>query len=121
MKSKLILTLISGALLLFYPVASYAGPFGRGGYYPPPVAYHHSHHSGGDAVPFILGGLIVGGILGAVLSQPAYQAPAPAPAYTYSAPSYESEVPPGEWVTVPGRWVDGRWVPAHKVWMPVNP
>jgi hypothetical protein len=31
------------------------------------------------------------------------------------------DAPPGEWVQVPGRWVDGRWVPSHKVWVPVNP
>jgi hypothetical protein len=29
--------------------------------------------------------------------------------------------PPGRWVTVPGQWLGGHWVPAHKVWMPVNP
>jgi hypothetical protein len=29
--------------------------------------------------------------------------------------------PPGEWVTVPGRWENGRWVPAHRAWVPVNP
>ncbi|HOP85282.1 MAG TPA: glycine zipper domain-containing protein [Syntrophorhabdaceae bacterium] len=32
-----------------------------------------------------------------------------------------TENPPGKWVEVPGQWVNGRWVPAHKVWMPVNP
>ncbi len=31
------------------------------------------------------------------------------------------EGPPGEWVEVPGTWVNGQWVPAHKVWVPVNP
>ena len=31
------------------------------------------------------------------------------------------EPPPGRWVEVPGQWVGGRWVPAHKVWVPVNP
>ena len=29
--------------------------------------------------------------------------------------------PAGKWVTVPGQWVDGRWVPSHRVWIPVNP
>ncbi|HBA53811.1 MAG: hypothetical protein GXY80_10655 [Syntrophorhabdus aromaticivorans] len=29
--------------------------------------------------------------------------------------------PPGVWVKVPGQWVRGTWVPAHKVWVPVNP
>ncbi|MEI6153029.1 MAG: YMGG-like glycine zipper-containing protein [Deltaproteobacteria bacterium] len=29
--------------------------------------------------------------------------------------------PPGQWVNIPGQWVGGKWVPSHKVWMPVNP
>lgn len=124
MKKKLILALVSAALILAYPVGSYAWPQGRGGYYqPPPRATYHDSHRGGDVVPYLLGGLLVGGILAAVLSQPSYQAPAPAPVptYTYSAPSYGGQEPPGEWVSVPGRWVNGRWVPAHNVWVPVNP
>jgi hypothetical protein len=40
----------------------------------------------------------------------------------YAAPGDVSgETPPGEWVMVPGQWVGGKWVPAHKVWQPVNP
>ena len=42
----------------------------------------------------------------------------------YAAPSTVQEPvspPPGKWVTVPGQWVGGRWVPSHKVWVPVNP
>ncbi|OPY83966.1 MAG: hypothetical protein A4E65_00414 [Syntrophorhabdus sp. PtaU1.Bin153] len=31
------------------------------------------------------------------------------------------EQPPGRWVDVPGQWIGGRWVPSHKVWVPVNP
>ena len=31
------------------------------------------------------------------------------------------EMPPGEWITVPGQWSDGKWVPSHRVWVPVNP
>jgi len=31
------------------------------------------------------------------------------------------DYPPGEWVKVPGRWVNGRWVPSHRAWVPVNP
>jgi hypothetical protein len=29
--------------------------------------------------------------------------------------------PPGKWVEVPGSWQGGKWVPAHTVWVPVNP
>ena len=40
-------------------------------------------------------------------------------AQAYDAP--EDQAPPGEWVVVPGRWVEGKWVPSHRVWVPVNP
>lgn len=33
----------------------------------------------------------------------------------------QSDTPPGEWVTVPGQWINGRWVPSHRKWVPVNP
>jgi hypothetical protein len=118
MKTKPILALVSAALLLTYPVAGFAWSSDHGGYYyrpAPRATYHYSYHNGSDVVPYLLGGLLVGGILGAVLSQPSYAAP-PAP-----APSYGGEQPPGEWVSVPGRWVGGKWVPAHNVWVPVNP
>ncbi|HVN96827.1 MAG TPA: YMGG-like glycine zipper-containing protein [Syntrophorhabdaceae bacterium] len=39
--------------------------------------------------------------------------PAPAP--------QAQEAPPGQWVEVPGQWSGGKWVPAHRVWVPVNP
>ena len=29
--------------------------------------------------------------------------------------------PPGQWVNAPGRWIGGKWVPSHKVWVPVSP
>ncbi len=31
------------------------------------------------------------------------------------------ESPPGRWVEVPGQWVGGKWVPSHRVWVPINP
>ena len=31
------------------------------------------------------------------------------------------ESPPGQWVNAPGQWIGGKWVPSHKVWVPVNP
>jgi hypothetical protein len=31
------------------------------------------------------------------------------------------EAPPGQWIQVPGQWVNGKWVPAHRAWVPVNP
>jgi hypothetical protein len=69
-----------------------------------------------------LGGIALGAILGSVMSQPrvtkevVYNNPA------YTQPSaYDNDTPPGEWVTVAGQWVNGKWVPAHNVWVPVNP
>jgi uncharacterized membrane protein len=40
---------------------------------------------------------------------------------TYAAPDPYLEAPPGKWVQVPGQWVGGKWVPTHRVWVPVNP
>jgi hypothetical protein len=39
---------------------------------------------------------------------------------TYAAPENVQQ-PPGQWVDVPGQWNGGKWVPSHKVWVPVNP
>jgi len=38
-----------------------------------------------------------------------------------AASAGQEEPPPGQWVEVPGQWQAGRWVPAHRVWVPVNP
>lgn len=68
-----------------------------------------------------LGGIALGAVLGSVMSQPRvtkeviYKEPV-----DYRA-SYDNETPPGQWVTVAGQWVNGKWVPAHNVWVPVNP
>jgi len=31
------------------------------------------------------------------------------------------EQPPGQWVEIPGQWAGGKWIPAHRAWVPVNP
>jgi len=63
---------------------------------------------------------------------PAY---APGQAYAYPNPSYAPQaqsqvpVPPraegagpaGQWVDVPAQSVSGKWVPAHRAWVPANP
>jgi surface antigen len=41
--------------------------------------------------------------------------------YAYGMPLEPQEQPPGRWVMVPGQWVGGKWVPAHRAWVPVNP
>ena len=38
-----------------------------------------------------------------------------------TSPAYVQEQPPGQWVEVQGQWIGGKWVPAHKAWVPVNP
>ena len=44
-------------------------------------------------------------------------------AYASSEPVAQSalQAPPGQWVDIPGQWIGGKWVPSHKVWVPVNP
>lgn len=80
-----------------------------------------------------LGGIVLGAIIAGVMSQPEQ---APVKQAVYSAPlsgssaytqpyaygtTYNQETPPGQWVTVQGQWVNGQWIPAHNVWMPINP
>jgi hypothetical protein len=45
----------------------------------------------------------------------------PQEGYRGSSQGQYIEPPPGHWVDVPGQWVNGKWVPSHKVWVPVNP
>jgi len=42
-------------------------------------------------------------------------------AAAYPASGQVQQDPPGRWVQVPGQWNGGKWVPAHTVWVPVNP
>jgi uncharacterized membrane protein YebE (DUF533 family) len=42
-------------------------------------------------------------------------------AAAYPGGAGSSQDPPGRWVEVPGSWQGGKWVPAHTVWVPVNP
>jgi hypothetical protein len=103
----------------------------------PPSSYAwRGHHGGGPggsglyAAGALVGGLLLGTAIGTALSQPHYYAPTPVYAYPaptsiyatpVQSPAYVRDEPPGEWVTVPGRWINGRWVPAHKVWTPITP
>jgi uncharacterized membrane protein YeaQ/YmgE (transglycosylase-associated protein family) len=50
-----------------------------------------------------------------------YAALPPQEGYRDSPQGQYPEPPPGHWVDVPGQWVNGKWVPSHKVWVPVNP
>jgi hypothetical protein len=93
----------------------------------------HDNNDGLWVAGAALGGILLGAVIGNAMSQPRYQpaqqvvytTPASgSPAYAqpdrYSAP-YSNDTPPGQWVTVQGQWVNGRWIPAHNVWVPVNP
>ena len=65
-------------------------------------------------------GTAVGTVLGAITgnavdqSVAAYRTRPVEPGRTYAG--YEDTYS-GRWVRVPGQWVDGRWVPAHRVWV----
>jgi hypothetical protein len=50
-----------------------------------------------------------------------YASTSPQESYQGSPQGQYPEPPPGQWVDVPGQWVNGKWVPSHKVWVPVNP
>jgi outer membrane lipoprotein SlyB len=71
------------------------------------------------------GGALAGAIVGNavdqdVTNQKIESAQKPKTAYV-SPEGSATENPPGEWVQVPGQWADGKWVPSHKVWVPINP
>ncbi len=112
MKKKIVLVMVLVMVIsLAYVPLSYAG---RG---------RHGGGGGGNgglyAAGALLGGLVLGTVIGSAMSQPRYVA-SPQPAYPAPA-AYTADNPPGEWVVVPGRWINGRWEPAHSVWMPINP
>jgi len=98
-------------------------------YYPPaPVRHERSRHNN-DALlvaGVALGGIALGALLGTVINQPRTTREVVYTEPTYTQPSGYSTTsgygnPPGQWVTVAGQWVNGKWVPAHNVWVPVNP
>lgn len=94
------------------------------------VRYERSHNNSGLLIAgAAVGALAMGAIIGSAMSQPRYTttervvystSPSGSPAYAQPS-GYGTDAPPGQWVTVQGQWVNGRWVPAHNVWMPVNP
>jgi hypothetical protein len=45
----------------------------------------------------------------------------PPEGYRSSPQGHYPEPPAGHWVNVPGQWANGKWVPSHKIWVPVNP
>ncbi|MDD3538385.1 MAG: YMGG-like glycine zipper-containing protein [Eubacteriales bacterium] len=85
---------------------------------------------GHDTASTLIGaavGTLVGGIGGNAVDQHvtnqragATQQPGTT-AYPSSSQVTPQDQPPGQWVEVPGQWIGGKWVRAHKVWVPVNP
>jgi hypothetical protein len=84
---------------------------------------------GSDTASTLIGaavGTLVGGIAGSAVDQHVtnqQKAGGTQQAGTYPSSSQVTpqDQPPGQWVEVPGQWIGGKWVPAHKVWVPVNP
>ncbi|MCX5803052.1 MAG: YMGG-like glycine zipper-containing protein [Proteobacteria bacterium] len=83
---------------------------------------------GGNTAGTLIGaavGALAGGIVGNAVDQDVTNQKIEAAQRSkaaYAAPQgSESKNPPGEWIEVPGQWIGGKWVPAHKAWVPVNP
>ncbi len=107
------------------------GPaMGYGHYDRQPVRYERSHddNSGLLIGAAALGAVVLGAVLVSSMSQPretvrqevVYAAPSSG-SPVYGQPQAYNSAPPGQWVTVRGQWVNGTWIPAHNVWVPVNP
>jgi hypothetical protein len=82
------------------------------------------HNTAGTLIG-LAGGALAGAIAGNavdqdVTNQKIESAQRPRTAYV-SPEGSVNENPPGEWIQVPGAWIGGKWVPSHKVWVPVNP
>lgn len=80
---------------------------------------------GRDTASTLIGagaGALIGAIGGNAVDQHAQkQQGQSGQATAYPAGAGSSQDPPGRWVQVPGQWQGGKWVPAHTVWVPVNP
>jgi len=80
---------------------------------------------GRDTASTLIGagvGTLVGGLAGNAVDQNVtkQQQAGQGASVAAASPGPGSE-PPGKWVEVPGAWIGGKWVPAHTVWVPVNP
>ncbi|MHB8109951.1 MAG: YMGG-like glycine zipper-containing protein [Syntrophorhabdaceae bacterium] len=76
----------------------------------------------GAAVGTLVGGIGGNAVDQHVQNQRAGVAQQPGTAvYPSSSQVTPQDQPPGQWVEVPGQWIGGKWVPSHKVWVPVNP
>ena len=131
-------------IMFVNPTLGYSDPWGRGSSRGPaaysshnvrqpypapnPVRYERSrsNNDGLLIAGIALGGIALGAVLGSAMSQQRVtrEVVYNEPVYTQPAgyrTAYNNDTPPGQWVTVAGQWVNGQWVPAHNVWVPVNP
>ncbi len=73
----------------------------------------------------LAGGALVGAVAGNAMDQKEMEKKLdreePARFAQAGPPLHGHEAPPGEWVEIPGQWVDGKWVPPHRTWVPLNP
>lgn len=80
---------------------------------------------GRDTASTLIGagaGALVGAITGNAVDQHVQkQQGQGGQATAYPSSGQVQQDPPGRWVEVPGQWQGGKWVPAHTVWVPVNP
>jgi len=124
------LVLVVG-IMLVYPSLGYSHPYDYGrGHYRPDVRPTSHGGGGGNGLAIAgiaLGAIALGAIISSAVSQPhvntrqvVYTEPVYAQPTGYGSDYYEN-APPGQWVVAPGQWVNGQWIPAHKVWVPVNP
>jgi hypothetical protein len=110
------------SLLLLAPPGFAGGHHYYGGNYYGGHHYHHGGNEGAYVAGALVGGLILGTVIGSVVSQQRYVPAGQVYAYPEPTPAaYGNDDPPGQWVQVPGRWINGRWVPSHRVWVPVDP
>jgi hypothetical protein len=66
-------------------------------------------------------GAAAGTLLGAITGNAVDQSAAAyrtRPVHAGRAYAGYEDTRPGRWVRVPGQWVRGRWVPAHRIWVP---
>lgn len=66
-------------------------------------------------------GALVGAITGNAVDQHVQKQQGQGGQATAYPSGQAQQDPPGRWVEVPGQWQGGKWVPAHTVWVPVNP
>jgi hypothetical protein len=137
--SRTLVLLISFSMI--FPSLSYCWPYGH--YQPHKHHYRYGgccngcgyhRYNGWGVGGAIAGGIIIGVVVGNLLthstrydyvSRRTYEPTQSRVAYACPDPGfvarYSKKKPPGEWIIVPGQLVDEKWVPEHKVWVPVDP